>query len=407
MVHPKNLRIEDFTYQLPEEKIAEFPAPERDSSKLLIYKNGKLEEDLYRNIAGHLPENALLIFNNTKVIQARLLFKKPTGGVIEIFALEPHSRYRDITTAMHETGKVWWKCLVGGAAKWKHGQVLQKETGNGLIIQATVVEKNADSFTIEFSWKPAGLAFSEVLQAAGSMPIPPYLKREAETEDTNRYQTVFAKHEGSVAAPTAGLHFTEQIFSSFAGKNIQYDYVTLHVGAATFMPVKSDSMEGHDMHEEFIDVSASLIRKIIAHTSPLICVGTTSLRTVESLYWMGVKCLINPSVSYDDLVIRQWEVYDLLQESKAAPADALNALLTWMQENMPERIIIKTQILIAPGYSSKLVHALVTNFHQPRSTLLLLVAALIGDEWRTVYDYALVHDFRFLSYGDGSLLFLK
>lgn len=408
MIHPRTLRIEDFTYHLPEDRIAGFPAPERDASKLLVYKNGAIEEDIYQNIAAWLPENSLLLFNNTKVVQARLLFKKPTGGAIEIFVLEPHSRYKDITTAMHEHGSVWWKCLVGGAAKWKEGTVLQKQidhNGDAGTLTAQIVERSADSFTIAFNWQPASLAFSEVLHYAGSMPLPPYIKRATQEADKERYQTIYAKHDGSVAAPTAGLHFTDNIFQSLRDKKIEVDFVTLHVGAGTFMPVKTERMEGHSMHEEFIDISAALIKKLIDQSENIFCVGTTSLRTIESVYWMGVKCKMMPCISHELLSIKQWEVYDELQNHAIGKKEALLALLAWMDANQLERLIIKTQILIAPGYTFKMINGLITNFHQPQSTLLLLVAALIGDDWRNVYAYALENEFRFLSYGDGSLLF--
>lgn len=409
MEHPRNLKIEDFTYPLPEEKIAIFPLAERDHSRLLIYREGKLSTDIYRNIAEHLPPGSLLIFNDTRVIQARLLFAKPTGGIIEIFALEPDGRYKDITTAMLQKGSVVWECLLGGAAKWKEGQTLQKPFGNESeasgMLEARVTERHKDGFTITFNWEPASLSFAEVLHQAGAIPIPPYLKRQAEQTDTERYQTIYARHEGSVAAPTAGLHFTESIFQSLRNKHIIRDFVTLHVGAGTFMPVKSNSLEGHQMHEEFIDVSTPLIKNLIDHPASVFCVGTTSLRTVESLYWMGVKCLTAPAISYEELAIKQWEVYDIFGQVAATPADALHALLQWMEENKHRRLIIKTQLLIAPGYTFRLCAGLITNFHQPQSTLLLLVAALIGDDWQRVYEYALKEDFRFLSYGDGCLLF--
>lgn len=405
MMHPRGLRIKDFTYHLPTEKIAAFPAAERDASKLLIYRQGQLQQDTYRTIASYLPENALLIFNNTKVIEARLLFQKPTGGVIEVFALEPHSKYKDITTAMQEKESVWWKCLVGGASKWKLGQVLEKQTEN-ILLKAAIVERNTDSFTIEFSWQPTHLTFAEVLHSVGVMPLPPYIKREAQQADRDRYQTIYAKSDGSVAAPTAGLHFTDAVFEQLDRKQIHREYVTLHVGAGTFMPVKSESMEGHVMHEEFIDVSATLIQKLINHPDDIFCVGTTSLRTIESLYWMGVKCMLVPAIAYESLGIRQWEVYDHFQQYQVGSKEALTALLTWMNERQLDRLIIKTQIIIAPGYSFRMIKGLITNFHQPQSTLLLLVAALIGDDWKNVYNYALNNDFRFLSYGDGSLLFI-
>ena len=409
MTHPRDLKIEDFTYTLPDHKIAPFPLAERDQSRLLVYRKGEITEDIYKEIAGYLSEKALLIFNDTRVIQARLLFNKPSGGLIEIFALEPDTRYRDITTAMLRQGSVVWKCLVGGAAKWKPGLVLQKPLKEGLL-EARLTRRNQEDFTVTFSWQPAALNFADVLHQAGSIPIPPYLKRKADEADTDRYQTIYAKEEGSVAAPTAGLHFTEAIFQSFAEKNIEHDFVTLHVGAGTFMPVKSPSMAGHAMHEEFMDISARLIGKILAHPAPLVCVGTTSLRTIESIYWMGVKCIANPSIPYDELALKQWEVYDTLNnknKKQATPADALQALLHWMERHTPDRLVIKTQLLIAPGYTFRLCAGLITNFHQPQSTLLLLVAALIGDDWKKVYTYALENNFRFLSYGDGCLLLPK
>ena len=412
MTNPRNISIQDYTYSLPEEKIAKYPLAKRDDSKLLVFNKGKITEDIYKNIANQLPEDSLLIFNNTKVVEARLLFQKSTGGVIEIFCLEPHEQYADITTAMLQKEKVLWNCLVGGASKWKSGQVLEKRTqldGKEIILSANYIEKRTGSFIIELSWTPTHLSFAEVLHFAGAIPLPPYIKREVEEADHERYQTVYAEFDGSVAAPTAGLHFTDSIFESLKKKNIQKDFVTLHVGAGTFKPVKSETMEEHDMHAEWIDVSKETIQNILNNLDKdIIAVGTTSLRTIESLYWMGVKKTIvyrrqSTEDSEDSLFLSQWEAYELANEEIPLKV-ALQSLLNWMNENKMERLVTKTQILIAPGYDFKIIKGLITNFHQPQSTLLLLVAALIGEDWKNVYNYALQNDFRFLSYGDGSLL---
>ncbi|MBL0131961.1 MAG: S-adenosylmethionine:tRNA ribosyltransferase-isomerase [Chitinophagaceae bacterium] len=422
MTDPGTISIQDYFYSLPEERIAKYPLAERDASKLLIYKEGEIREDVYKNISYHIPTNSLLIFNNTKVVAARLLFQKPTGGVIEIFCLEPHEQYPDITTAMLQTclpagreEKVLWKCLVGGASKWKAGQVLEKKISRAdpeIILKARTIEKRNDCFIIELSWEPEFLSFAEILQQAGAIPLPPYIKRSVEELDTERYQTVYAHIDGSVAAPTAGLHFTNDILEKLKEKKIQTDFVTLHVGAGTFKPVKSETMQDHEMHAEFIDVSATTIKNILDNLdNPIIAVGTTSLRTMESLYWLGRKpelrsgIMNGTGVPFSDLRVSQWEAYALMKE-KVTAKFALKALLEWMDKNKLERLVTKTQILIAPGYTFKIVKGLITNFHQPQSTLLLLVAALIGSDWRNVYDYALQNDFRFLSYGDGSLLWL-
>jgi S-adenosylmethionine:tRNA ribosyltransferase-isomerase len=406
-MHPKNLSIADFTYSLPENKIADYPLVERDASKLLVYKEGNITEDIYKNIASHIPGNSLLVFNDTKVVEARLLFQKPTGGVIEIFCLEPHEQYGDITTAMLQQGKVLWQCLVGGASKWKHGQILKKIVyayNKEIILQAVYTEKRTDSFVIELSWSEKEMSFAELLHHAGAIPLPPYIKRKAETSDSERYQTIYAHFDGSVAAPTAGLHFTDAIFNKLKEKNIQTDFVTLHVGAGTFKPVKSETLETHEMHAEFIDVTKEAIEKIIHHLDKtIIPVGTTSMRTIESLYWLGVKLSMDKNP--ESVEINQWEAYDLAQQ-KMPVKEALQSLLNWMRKNKRERLITKTRIIIAPGYQPRIAKALITNFHQPQSTLLLLIAALIGNDWRKVYDYALQNDFRFLSYGDGCLLWI-
>lgn len=408
--NPRSLAIADFTYDLPEERIAARPLEQRDDSRLLVYKEGSISESTYKHIADQLPAGSLLVFNNTRVVQARLLFTKSTGGAIEIFCLEPDTRYPDITTAMGQTGSVSWTCLVGGAGKWKPGLILEKRLVAGtdnILLTAAMESRQTEGFTIRFEWSPAQKSFAEILQLAGRIPIPPYIKREADETDTQRYQTIYAEQEGSVAAPTAGLHFTPAIFQSLQQKNIETAFVTLHVGAGTFKPVKSERIEGHDMHAEFIDVDQAAIRQLIRHHNRIIAVGTTSLRTLESLYWMGVKASLNPSVSLQELEIRQWEVYDSLLRLNIPVETALKHLSDWMENRQAKRIICKTQILIAPGYTIKMVKALVTNFHQPQSTLLLLVAAMIGDDWKKVYQYAMQNGFRFLSYGDGSLLWLR
>ncbi|HMU47221.1 MAG TPA: S-adenosylmethionine:tRNA ribosyltransferase-isomerase [Chitinophagaceae bacterium] len=404
MNDPRNISIRDFTYSLPEERIAKYPLSERDASKLLIYKDGKISEDVYKNITGHLPDNSLLILNNTKVVEARLLFQKPSGGTVEIFCLEPHEQYADITTAMLQKGKVWWNCLVGGASKWKKGQVLIKSI-NETSLSASYIDKKNDYFIIELSWKPSHLSFAEILHFAGMVPLPPYIKRKPEKGDAERYQTVYAEADGSVAAPTAGLHFTDEIFKKLEQKNIEIDFVTLHVGAGTFKPVKTERMQDHIMHSEWIDVSITTIKKLYAHLDGnIIAVGTTSLRTIESLYWIGLKTYLSPEIQTPEL--EQWDAYEL-DEKNVSVKDAFNSLLNWMEKTNTIRLVTKTRLLIAPGYEFKVIKALITNFHQPQSTLLLLVAALAGKDWRSVYNYALENNFRFLSYGDGSLLWKK
>ncbi len=401
-MHPKELHIKDFTYPLPEDRIAQYPLAERDLSKLLIYNNGQITEDTYRHIANHLPEQALLVFNNTRVIQARLLFKNATGATIEVFCLQPAEQKAEMATVMSQTKSVRWHCLVGRASKWKE-KILEQRT-EGFLLTAEIKERTNDAFVIEFTWQPEHLTFAEILDKAGQLPIPPYLKRQTEQVDLDRYQTIYAAHKGSVAAPTAGLHFTPAIMESLKEKNMATDQVTLHVGAGTFKPVKSEAMQDHTMHAEVIEVGIESLKNLINRQgNNIIAVGTTSLRTIESLYWMGVKAKQNPNASIDDLEIQQWDAYDLPQD--VTQQRALESLLAWMQANGMQKLICKTQIIIAPPYKLKVAKALITNFHQPNSTLLLLVAAVTGNNWRTIYDYALAHNFRFLSYGDGSLLY--
>jgi S-adenosylmethionine:tRNA ribosyltransferase-isomerase len=404
-MHPSQLRIEDYTYELPDSRIAKYPEEDRDASKLLIYKNGQIEEDIYRNIAEYIPTGTLMVFNETKVVQARLLFKKDTGGIIEVFCLEPHEQYADITTAMQQRSKVWWKCLIGGASKWKHGMILSMDVEQlSTIVNAQIVEREAGSFTVLLEWDTEH-AFSEILEAAGDIPLPPYLNREAEAKDKDRYQTTYAKEEGSVAAPTAGLHFTPTVFSKLSDKNIDRAFITLHVGAGTFKPVKSETMQEHEMHAEWIDVHIDTIQQIIQKLNDgIVVVGTTSLRTIESLYWIGAKLLMHITPDVSGIAVQQWEPYDL--GSNHTAAHALQALADWMMQQKLEKLVTRTRIIIAPGYKFRIAKGLVTNFHQPQSTLLLLIAAVVGQEWKDVYKHALEHNYRFLSYGDGSLLWM-
>lgn len=410
--NPKHLLIEDFTYELPDDKIAKHPLPNRDESKLLVFKNGKNESSNYIHLDEFVPEGSLMIFNNTKVVEARLLFNKTSGTAIEIFCLEPANDYADISTAMLQTKKVEWKCLVGNAKKWKDEILVKKiSTGKKAVeLKAKKISRQYENFIVEFFWNDVELSFAEVLHFAGVIPLPPYLHRDAEDDDAERYQTIYAKQDGSVAAPTAGLHFTEAIFKKLSAKNIAKDFVTLHVGAGTFKPVKTTTIEQHEMHAEFFEVDISLIEKLASDDQRfIVAVGTTSLRTLESLYWMGLKIIKNEKLkiinsSIEDISIQQWDAYELNADNISVK-ESLENLLQWMKENHQTKLVAKTQILIAPPYKLKIANGLVTNFHQPKSTLLLLVAAVIGDDWKRVYNYALQNNFRFLSYGDGCLLF--
>lgn len=398
---PAQISIKDFSYTLPPERIAQYPLPERDQSKLLIYRDNQIQEDIYWNLDQYLPANSLLVFNNTKVLQARMFFENNKGIKIELFCLEP-AEESDIVLAMNSCGTVRWKCLVGRASKWKEKTI--RFTASGIELEAQIVGRTAGAFIIEFRWKPESMSFAEVLHLAGVMPIPPYLKRTSEELDQQRYQTVYAKEEGSVAAPTAGLHFTNRLFDKLAAKNIHPLYVTLHVGAGTFKPVKAEAMADHEMHSEFIEVRRPAILSLLASLGkPIVAVGTTSLRTIETLYWLGTK-LILKKVEQEIPEVSQWEPYEF-ETAQIPLQQSLEALLQWLDEKKTERLICKTSLLIVPGYKLKLADAIITNFHQPESTLMLLVATVMGKGWRQVYQYALDNEFRFLSYGDGSLLF--
>lgn len=408
IMNPADISILDYTYDLPEDRIALHPLQQRDGSKLLIYQNGQMDETVFSSIANHIPAETLLVINNTKVINARIHFKKSTGASIEIFCLEPQGNINEYSTVMAATRSSTWKCLVGGAAKWKN-ETLEKNisiNNEPVLLKAEMLEKLSEAYNIHLSWTPAHYSFAAVIEAAGDTPLPPYIKRKTDAEDTSRYQTIFAKEEGSVAAPTAGLHFTQTIFEELKKKNVERANVTLHVGAGTFKPVKAATMQEHEMHAEYIDVAIATIEQLKNQPGKIAAVGTTSCRTIESLYWMGVKTLLDPSVK--DVSIKQWDVYtDPLSTTAISKAAALTALIKWMTTNKLSSIFIQTQLMIAPGYRFRMADILITNFHQPQSTLLLLVAAAIGNDWKKMYDHALNNGFRFLSYGDGNLIFIN
>ncbi len=407
-MNPRSISVNDYDYLLPDDRIALHPLLERDASKLLVYKNSVFEETQFSSLDHFIPANSLLVFNNSKVINARIKFTKPSGAVIEIFCLEPYGVINDYSSIMSATNTVQWKCLVGSAAKWKD-EILQKEidvAGEKVILHAKKIAKITEAFIVELFWEPTGFCFAEIIEAAGKVPLPPYIKRNTDGEDSSRYQTIFAEHDGSVAAPTAGLHFSPTLFEKLAAKNIEKAFVTLHVGAGTFKPVKAETMQEHEMHAEYIDVDIATIEKLKSNIGKITAVGTTSLRTLESLYWMGVKVHMNPTIANPEIL--QWDVYESdMTAVNYSTLEALNFLSDWMIFNNKKTLFTRTQILIVPGYTFRVVNMLVTNFHQPRSTLLLLVAAAIGNDWKKMYDHAMKNDFRFLSYGDGNLLFLK
>lgn len=397
----QNIAIAEYDYPLPDERIAKYPLTKRDSSKLLLYRSGDVSEDIFSSLSNYIPQGSLMIFNNTKVIQARLRFKKETGATIEVFCLEPECP-ADYQLVFQQTSECVWHCLVGNSNRWKGGVLSQKISvaGNDVILSVERVSSGAVN-SVRFTWD-GGCSFAELLEAAGELPIPPYLNRSTEESDTRTYQTVYSKVKGSVAAPTAGLHFTPEVFKSLKIAGVECEEVTLHVGAGTFKPVKSEIIADHEMHEEFIEVSLSLLEKLITAGGTAIAVGTTSVRTLESLYFLGEKVYDNPSLLPDDLQVSQWDPYS--DEHSLSTIEALQALVSYLKRNNLSSLHSHTRIMIAPGYTFRIVKAIVTNFHQPRSTLLLLVSAFIKGDWRKIYDYALANDFRFLSYGDSSLL---
>ena len=399
----RHIHIRDYDYPLPDGRIAKFPLAERDSSKLLVYDHGEIGEDTFCNLPAHLPSGALMVFNNTKVIQARIHFRKETGALIEVFLLEPAAP-ADYEQMFQATGRCSWYCLVGNLKKWKDGRLSRLFSVGGRDVCLTVerVGEKHTSQRIDFSWDAADVSFAEILDAIGELPIPPYLNRKTEESDKTTYQTVYSKVKGSVAAPTAGLHFTDRVLASIDARGIEREELTLHVGAGTFKPVKSDDIAGHEMHTEYICVHRRTIERLIAHNGQAIAVGTTSVRTLESLYYMGLRLSRNPGLTEEQLHIGQWEPYDTV--ASLAPVEALRCLLGFLDRHGLSSLHTSTQIMIAPGYDYKIVKMLVTNFHQPQSTLLLLVSAFVHGDWRRIYDYALAHGFRFLSYGDSSLL---
>lgn len=401
---PKEIRIEDYNYPLPDERIAKYPLARRDESKLLLYKEGHVGESLFKRIADYLPAGALMVFNNTRVIQARLLFHKETGARVEVFCLEP-AEPRDYAQIFQTTRHCRWTCLVGNLKKWKTGALTRDLLINDrlLTLRAEKLESKGDSHLIEFTWDDERVTFAELLDAAGILPIPPYLHRETEQSDLSTYQTVYSKIKGSVAAPTAGLHFTPEVLADIDAHGIGREEVTLHVGAGTFKPVKSETIAEHEMHTEFISVGRSSIERLRANLGKIIAVGTTSVRTLESLYYIGVLIADNPDATSEELVVGQWMPYDEAN-NRLPVSEALGNILDYLDRRGADRLVTATRIIIAPGYEFKLVKGIVTNFHQPRSTLLLLISAFVKGDWRRIYDYALGHDFRFLSYGDSSLL---
>ena len=415
-----SIEINAFDYPLPEEKIAFTPAPNRADSKLLVWDQAIKATSQYKNIANYLPLNTQLFFNNSKVIAARIFFEKTNSNgqtSIEIFCLEPTQAFTPVLKAMQSTTYVEWYCLIGGAKKWKEG-LLSKEIlidQKKIVFTAEKITQENGQYLIRFSWNDQTISFSELLTHIGNIPLPPYIERAATTEDKDRYQTTYAKEEGSVAAPTAGLHFSKEVFDTLAVKNIESNFVTLHVGAGTFMPVKTATIDQHIMHAEFIDVDKATIQHLIRlFNSPtkekIVAVGTTSLRTLESLYWLGVQQYHaqqkDNNSSHSMLSLSQWEAYEL-EASEINPTMALTALLHYLEKQTSSNLFAKTQLMVTPGYRFKICNGLITNFHQPKSTLLLIIAAITGEEWKTIYEYALANQFRFLSYGDGSLLWIK
>ena len=419
----KHIKISDYNYDLPDERIAKFPIAQRDHSKLLVYKHGEVSDDVFHHLPTYLPQGALMIFNNTKVIQARLHFRKETGALIEVFLMEP-AEPTDYELMFQTTGHCSWLCMIGNLKKWKEGRLkLDFEIkGHKLTLSATmrrgdalgseaqemVAKGGGTNYWVDFDWDNDKVSFAEILEAVGELPIPPYLNRKTEESDKTTYQTVYSKIKGSVAAPTAGLHFTDAVLKDLDAHGIDREEVTLHVGAGTFKPVKSLEIEGHQMHTEYIVVHRRSLEKLIKHECRVIAVGTTSVRTIESLYYMGVHLLKHPEANEEDLHVKQWDPYELSEDGNLVdgitPMQAIQAIIDYLDRNGLEALHSSTQIIIAPGYQYKIVKVLVTNFHQPQSTLLLLVSAFLKGDWRKVYDYALSHDFRFLSYGDSSLL---
>jgi len=399
----RNIRIEDYNYDLPDEKIAKYPLEKRDESRLLVYRNGNIRDAVFKSIDDYLPDNSMLIFNNTKVIQARLYFKKKTGAAIEIFCLDPYIPH-DYSLIFQATEKCTWTCLIGNLKKWKEGELYKEvKIGNDIFnLQAKKTGRIGENHLIEFSWDNDRYTFADILDNAGELPIPPYLNRDTEERDKETYQTVYSRISGSVAAPTAGLHFTADVLEDIRNKGIKTTELTLHVGAGTFKPVKTDIIDGHEMHSEFISVRRETIEEILKHEGNIIAVGTTSVRTLESLYYIGQ--ILESDPERDFLKVGQWQPYNDKIGNDLSKGKALKNILSYLDKRSQDVLFADTQIMIVPGYEFKIVSGIITNFHQPKSTLLLLVSAFVKGDWKAIYNHALAQGYRFLSYGDSSLL---
>lgn len=415
----KHIHISDYNYDLPDSRIAKFPVSPRDTSKLLVYRHGEISDDIFYNLPKYLPEKSLMVFNNTKVIQARMHFRKETGALIEVFLMEPAAP-TDYELMFQTRGECSWLCMVGNLKKWKEGSLVRTfdVAGTTINFKATMrrdiidAKSGGTNYWVDFAWDNPQVSFAEILDAVGELPIPPYLNRETQDSDKTTYQTVYSKIKGSVAAPTAGLHFTDKVLAAIDAAGVRREELTLHVGAGTFKPVKSEEIDGHTMHTEYVCVRRDTLQTLLDYDCCAIAVGTTSVRTLESLYYMGVKLESNPDAAEEDLHVCQWEPYEKADGSQVGgnlvdgitPQKAISNIIAWLDKNNLKTLHSSTQIIIAPGYEYKIVKVLVTNFHQPQSTLLLLVSAFLKGDWHNVYDYALSHDFRFLSYGDSSIL---
>lgn len=415
----KHIHISDYNYDLPDSRIAKFPVSPRDTSKLLIYRHGEISDDIFYNLPKYLPQKSLMVFNNTKVIQARMHFRKETGALIEVFLMEPAAP-TDYELMFQTRGECSWLCMVGNLKKWKEGSLVRTfdVAGSTINFKATMrrdiidTKSGGTNYWVDFAWDNPQVSFAEILDAVGELPIPPYLNRETQDSDKTTYQTVYSKIKGSVAAPTAGLHFTDKVLAAIDAAGVRREELTLHVGAGTFKPVKSEEIDGHTMHTEYVCVRRDTLMTLLDYDCCAIAVGTTSVRTLESLYYMGVKLEANPDAAEEDLHVCQWEPYEKADGTPVGgnlidgitPQKAISNIIAWLDKNNLKTLHSSTQIIIAPGYEYKIVKVLVTNFHQPQSTLLLLVSAFLKGDWRNVYDYALSHDFRFLSYGDSSIL---
>lgn len=415
----KHIHISDYNYDLPDSRIAKFPVSPRDTSKLLVYRHGEISDDIFYNLPKYLPQKSLMVFNNTKVIQARMHFRKETGALLEVFLMEPAAP-TDYELMFKTRGECSWLCMVGNLKKWKEGSLVRTfdVAGSTINFKATMRRDIIDTtsggtnYWVDFAWDNPQVSFAEILDAVGELPIPPYLNRETQDSDKTTYQTVYSKIKGSVAAPTAGLHFTDKVLAAIDAAGVRREELTLHVGAGTFKPVKSEEIDGHTMHTEYVCVRRDTLQTLLDYDCCAIAVGTTSVRTLESLYYMGVKLEANPDAAEEDLHVCQWEPYEKADGTPVdgnlidgiTPQKAISNIIAWLDKNNLKTLHSSTQIIIAPGYEYKIVKVLVTNFHQPQSTLLLLVSAFLKGDWRNVYDYALSHDFRFLSYGDSSIL---